>query len=120
MESEEADGAMMNLARAERNLREHYNNTGEMPVESIVWTYCPAGSMAYRLLEVAAQQPQWVAAGVVVIQVQFLCGEIFYSSITTDNEQVPVAEKPVKTIEDGQVIILRGGNKYNIQGQRIK
>lgn len=116
---EKPDGTLMDLKRVATNLEAFYQDE-KMPVVSIVWTFCPTGSKAYEILQVEEQQPQWVAAGVLALQVQFLCGEVFYSSMTTDAEHVEVTEMPVKRIENGQVVILRGGHTYNVQGQRLR
>ena len=116
---EKPDGALMNLKRVETNLEAYYQDE-KMPIVSIVWTFCPTGSKAYEILSVEEQQPQWVAAGVLALQVQFLCGEVFYSSMTTDAEHLEISEMLVKRIENGQVVILRGGHTYNVQGQRLR
>jgi len=38
----------------------------------------------------------------------------------TDLDNLEVSDKAVKRIENGQLVILKNGNKYNVQGQIIK
>ena len=68
----------------------------------------------------AANEAQWIPAGVLAVRVLFLCGESYSSDIPTDVVNVEAAQKPVKTIENGQVVIIRGGEKYNILGTRLR
>ena len=121
IEEENKEGAWMNLAKAEQNLLNFYQD-GMTPVTAIVWTYCPAGAQVYSILPVEPDQPQWVAAGMVALQVQFLCGEMFYSSLTTDID--PVNQQTVsnsqKLLVNGQLLIRIGDKIYNVQGQEVK
>jgi hypothetical protein len=39
---------------------------------------------------------------------------------TTDVENVVVGQTPTKIIENGQVLIIRGENIYNILGTQVK
>jgi hypothetical protein len=60
--------------------------------------------------------------GVIAVQIQFLCGHIYRSDMTTDmnaldDEQSQMKGK--KILKDGQIIIIRNGKMYNIFGLEI-
>ena len=115
---EEDSGSLLDLHRAEQNLYAHYVD-GLEPVLSIYWSYRPAGESAYQPLTIEPEA-QWVEAGVVALQVQFLCGHAYRSNITTDMEVVNASqESGKKVLENGQIIILRGGVKYTVLGTKI-
>ena len=114
-----ADSTLMDLNRAEGSLRAHY--VKELtPIDRISWSVRYRGSTEYVLL--ASQgQPQWVAAGQVAIQVQFLCGEVFNNAFSIEDiDAVGILSVPTKRIENGQVIIIRGGERYTVTGLRIR
>ena len=64
-------------------------------------------------------------AGIIAMDVVFRCGYRYYSAFTVGKmtEEVatlPVSDQPIKRIENGQVVILRGGVKYTVFGTRIE
>ena len=44
----------------------------------------------------------------------------FVSRMPTGIEEAQSLSKPMKTIKDGQLIIIKSGNMYNVQGQLVK
>jgi hypothetical protein len=40
-------------------------------------------------------------------------------NVETGVEDIITTDAPVKVIENGQLIIIRDGVKYNVQGQRL-
>lgn len=116
--SKEAERALVDLRRAEQNLYTHYVDSLS-PVKSIVWTYRERTGSSYGVIEVK-DEPQWLETGVVALTVRFVCGQMYTSDFTTDMLQAMTDGTPVKRIENGQVIILRGGRKYNLLGSTIE
>ena len=114
----ESERTLMDLRKANADLRSHYVD-GLTPVEQIIWSHRNDQSSNYTPVEVA-NEAQWIAAGVLALRVLFLCGESYSSDFATDVVNVNAAQKPVKTIENGQVVIIRGGEKYNILGTRLR
>ena len=114
----ERSRTQVDLRRAENNLRSHYVEP-LTPVQSISWSFRPEGESSYRTLN-AGNEPQWVEAGTVAVRILFLCGQSYSSDFTTDIATVEAAAKPVKVIENGQVIIIRGGEKYSILGNKLR
>ncbi len=115
----EGSRTLLDLHRAEQNLYAHYVD-GLEPVVSIHWSYRPEGESAYRMLA-AEQEAQWVEAGVIALQVQFLCGHVYRSNIPTDVETVnEEGTSGHKMLINGELIILRGGVKYTILGNKIR
>jgi hypothetical protein len=108
----------VDLRRAENNLRSHYVEP-LTPVQSISWSFRPEGESSYRTLN-AGNEPQWVEAGTVAVRILFLCGESYSSDFTTDVAAVETETKPVKMIENGQVIIIRGGERYSVLGNKLR
>ena len=114
----ESERTLMDLRKANADLRSHYVD-GLTPVEQIIWSHRNDQSSNYTPVEVA-NEAQWIAAGVLALRVLFLCGESYSSDFATDVVNVNAAQKPVKTIENGQVVIIRGGEKYSILGTRLR
>ena len=117
----EHDRMQVDLHRAEQNLMQHYTN-GLTPVKSIAWSYRPDGESSYRALEMTAE-PQWIASGVVAVTVRFVCGQLYSSDfeadiVTVNGERSEVSGQ--KMLIDGQIVIIRGGKKYNIFGLPIR
>ena len=114
------DGArtLMDLHKAEENLYEHY--TGSLtPITAISWSHRPEGKKPYEPITVK-DEPQWIEAGSLALRLQFLCGETYSTSYVTDIDNVDADATPVKRIENGRVIILRGGVRYDMLGNVIK
>ena len=114
----ESDRTLMDLRKANADLRSYYVG-GLTPVEQIIWSHRNEAATNYTTVEVA-NEAQWIAAGVLAVRVLFLCGESYSSDFATDVVNVNAAQKPVKTIENGQVVIIRGGEKYSILGTRLR
>ena len=112
------DKALVDFRRAEQNLKEHYQ-LPFVPITSIVWTFRSADDSESHAMEIK-NEPQWVEAGTVSLIVRFLCGAPYYSSFTTDVEEVEFLSRPVKVMENGTVTIIRGGKRYNVLGSRIQ
>ncbi len=114
----QADKALVDFRRAEQNLKEHYQ-LPFVPITSIVWTFRSADDSESHTMEIK-NEPQWVEAGTVSLIVRFLCGAPYYSSFTTDVEQVDWLTQPAKIMENGTVVIIRGGKRYNVLGAKIQ
>lgn len=117
--SQEHDRALVDLARAEQNLYAHYIDS-LTSVKSIVWSYRLHGTSAYNIIEVQ-DEPQWIETGVVALTVRFVCGQMYTTDFATDiesmNDGQVVSEK---MLQNGQVVILRNGIKYNLLGTKIE
>ena len=116
--AEDNGRTLMDLARAEENLRNHYVK-GLTPVERITWSVRYNGSSAFTPI-VVENQPQWLEPGRLAVQIMFLCGEIFNNSLPMDVENIEPEHKTIKRIKNGQVVIMRGGEKYNLFGLKIQ
>ena len=114
----ESERTLMDLRKANADLRSYYVG-GLTPVEQIIWSHRNEAATNYTTVEVA-NEAQWIAAGVLAVRVLFLCGESYSSDFATDVVNVNAAQKPVKVIENGQVVIIRGGEKYSILGTRLR
>lgn len=112
------DQALVDFRRAEQNLREHYQ-LPLVPLTDIVWTYRSADGQESYVME-PKEDPQWVKAGTVSVVVRFLCGAPYYSDFTTDVEEVDCLNRPSKVMENGMVVIIRGGKRYNLLGTKIQ
>ena len=113
----EHDRTLVDLLRAEENLRAHYQ--GElMPISAIRWSVQYDGKGKYEPLTVT-NEPQWVAAGHVAVQISFLCGQMYNTEFPTDIDEVSTETVSTKRIENGRVVIIRCGAKYDILGTRI-
>ena len=113
----EHDRTLVDLLRAEENLRAHYK--GElMPISAIRWSVQYDGKGKYEPLTVT-NEPQWVAAGHVAVQISFLCGQMYNTEFPTDIDEVSTETVSTKRIENGRVVIIRCGAKYDILGTRI-
>jgi hypothetical protein len=113
----EHERTLLDLKRAEKNLYDHY--TGELtPVGSIRWSVLYDGQGQYVPLTVT-NDPQWIATGHVAVQVYFLCGEMYNTEFPTDIDQVSLETVSTKRIENGRVVIIRGGAKYDVFGTKI-
>jgi hypothetical protein len=60
-----------------------------------------------------------VEVGVLAMTVRFLCGEMYTANFATDITNTGAVFIPCKVLENGQVIIIRGGKKYTVFGQRV-
>ena len=110
----------VDLHRAEQNLYAHYVNE-LTPVNGIRWSYRADGENDYRTLEVA-DEPQWVETGTIAVMVRFVCGQFYTSDFEADvvmvsDDRLEVGGK--KVLENGQIVIIRGGAKYNIFGLKL-
>ena len=110
----------VDLRRAEQNLYAHYVNE-LTPVNGIRWSYRADGENDYRTLEVA-DEPQWVETGTIAVTVRFVCGQFYTSDFEADvvmvsDDRLEVGGK--KVLENGQIVIIRGGVKYNIFGLKL-
>ena len=117
----ESHRTLVDLHRAEANLYAHYVN-GLEPVSAITWSYRPDGASAYQTIE-AGTQAQWIENGVIAVQVQFLCGHIYRSDMTTDMEAIGDEQSQMegkKILKDGQIVIIRNGKIYTIFGLEIR
>ena len=117
--SSEHDRTLMDLVRAEANLRNHY--VGELtPVERIVWSVRYTDAKAYTPIE-AGDQPQWINAGKLAVQILFRCGEMYNNAYPMDVEMVNGEEtNGRKIMRNGQIIIIRNGMEYTILGTKIQ
>lgn len=114
----DASGMLLDLNGAEAAFRAHYKDP-LMPIETIDWSLSE-NAAGYKPVEVKSA-PQWVPAGVLAVQIRFRCGEVYSNEYPTDLEGIQAAaQKPVKRIENGQVVILRGDAVYTPLGQKIK
>ena len=113
-----ADKALVDFRRAEQNLEAHYQPP-YVPISNIVWSFRSADDSESHEMEIK-DEPQWVEAGTVSLIVRFLCGAPYYSSFTTDVEEVETLSRPAKIMENGTVTIIRGGKRYNVLGSRIQ
>lgn len=114
----QADKALVDFRRAEQNLETHYQPP-YVPISNIVWSFRSADDSESHEMEIK-DEPQWVEAGTVSLIVRFLCGAPYYSSFTTDVEEVETLSRPAKIMENGTVTIIRGGKRYNVLGSRIQ
>ena len=114
----EHDRMQVDLRRAEQNLMNHYVDR-LTPVKSIVWSYRPEDSSVYQPLEVTAAS-QWIPTGTIAVAIRFVCGQLFVSDFATDLQTVTDGESNGrKVLENGQIIIIRGGHKYTLLGTKI-
>ena len=114
----EHDRALVDLRRAEKNLYAHY--VGQLtPISSIRWSVQYDGKGQYEPLTVT-NDPQWIATGHVAVQISFLCGELYNTEFPTDIDQVSQETVSIKRIENGRVVIIRGGAKYDMFGTKIQ
>ena len=117
----EKERMQVDLRRAEQNLYAHYVNE-LTPVNSIRWSYRADGEADYRTLEVN-DEPQWVETGTIAVTVRFVCGQFYTSDFETDvimvgGDRLEVSGK--KVLENGQIVIIRGGKKYNLFGLEVR
>ena len=114
----EPNRTLMDFNRAESNLRNHY--VGELtPVESVTWSIRYAGAARYTPI-VVEENPQWVGAGKLAVQIYFRCGQMFNNEFPMEVDEIESSRnETVKRVENGQVIILRNGVRYNILGTKI-
>lgn len=114
----ESERTLVDLQHAEQNLYDHYVG-GMTPIKKIAWSVRYTDSHTYTPLAVE-NQPQWVNAGLLALQVQFLCGEIYNDEYPTDIESIEANRAVTKMVENGHVVILRGGEKYNVLGIKMQ
>ena len=112
------DRTLVDLKRVETNLENHYTKA-LTPVEHIAWSVREANNSVYTPI-VATDQPQWIPTGGLILQIHFRCGELYNNEFPMAVEEVEAAKQPVKRIENGQIVIMYNGTKYNVQGQKIK
>jgi hypothetical protein len=119
VKAKESTRTQIDLKGAEAKLHAYYSGE-KTPIETIVWTLRKSNESAYSPLPVETS-PQWVSAGKLAAQIHFRCGEIFNNEYPTAVENTEAeAETPVKRIENGKIIIIRGNAVYTPFGQRIK
>jgi len=112
------DRTLVDLAHAEANLYAHYK--GELtPISSIRWSVMYDGKGKYEPLTVTSD-PQWIATGYIAVQVCFLCGEMYNTEFPTDIDQLSTGTESIKRMENGRVVIIRGGVKYDMFGTKIQ
>ena len=114
----QADKALVDFRRAEQNLEAYYQ-LPFVPISNIVWSFRSADDSESHAMEIK-NEPQWVESGTVSLIVRFQCGAPYYSSFTTDVEEVEALSRPVKVMENGTVTIIRGGKRYNVLGATIR
>ena len=112
------DRTLVDLKRVETNLENHYTKA-LTPVEHIAWSVREANNSVYTPI-VATDQPQWIPTGGLILQIHFRCGELYNNEFPMAVEEVEAAKQPVKRIENGQIVIMYNGTKYNVHGQKIK
>ena len=118
--SSEPTGAWVDLARAEANLYAHYVGA-LMPIQAIQWSAMAYGTTQYESLAVTSD-PQWIGNGVLAMQLFFVCSETYTVNIQIGTQAMEAAEASkgaVKYMENGQIVIVRGGQKYSITGVKI-
>ena len=115
----EASRMLLDLNGAEAAFRAHYVEP-LTPIETIDWSVSESAGTGYKPILVESA-PQWVPAGVLAIQIRFRCGEIYNNEYPTALDVIDAdAQKPVKRMENGRVVILRGNAVYTPLGQKIK
>ena len=115
----DSDRTLVDLARAERNLREHYTDD-LTPVQSVHWSLCKNGTNDYHAIEVESE-PQWIEAGTLTLTVYFLCGQRYYSNFATDLGNVQGDDVPcTKVLLNGHIFILRGEHVYDLRGTLLQ
>ncbi|MBR6492646.1 MAG: hypothetical protein IKT13_01790 [Paludibacteraceae bacterium] len=115
----EASRVLMDLNEAAAAFRSHYVDP-LTPIETIDWSIAEGNASVYKPV-VVESAPQWVPAGILAVQIRFRCGEIYTNEYPTALETVETGvQKPIKRIENGQVVILRGDAVYTPLGQKIK
>lgn len=118
----EPDRVLVDLQRAEQNLYDYYTG-GLEPVTAVTWSYQPYDAPGYEILE-SGDEPQWISRGVVAVQVHFLCGHTFRSDFASGrvqavNSVTSEQQTGKKVLVDGQLMILRNGERYNILGIKL-
>lgn len=116
--SQEANRTLVDLKKAEENIYAHYTD-GLTPVKSITWSHRPNGATNYTVIT-ATDTPQWIDAGALGVSIRFICGESFYSDFATDITSPQSGASGQKAIIDGRLVIIRGGVKYSVLGQKIE
>ena len=118
--SRETSRALVDLKRAEQNLYAHYVDS-LTSVTSIVWSYRLHGASSYSIIQ-TTDEPQWIETGVVALTVRFVCGQMFTTDFTTDIESIDDdrLSSGQKILQDGQIIIIRNGIKYNLLGTKLE
>lgn len=112
-------GVLADLSSAEKNMRAFYSDP-LTPIETIAWSVRDMTTNKYERLAVETA-PQRIANGTLAIQIRFRCGEVFSTEYPLAIDAIEASmTAPVKRIENGQLIILRGGEKYTITGTRIR
>lgn len=114
----EHDRTLVDINRAELNLFNHYVDSLS-PIETITWSvrYIEVANYVPLVVETV---PQWIDNGQLALQVQFRCGETYNNEFPMAIDELNADQRPVKRIEKGQVIIVRGGERYNVLGAKIE
>lgn len=112
------DRTLVDLKRVETNLRNHYTKS-LTPVEHVAWSVREESKGTYTSI-VATDQPQWIPTGGLAMQIHFRCGEMYNNEVPMAIDEVQAEAQPVKRIENGQIVIMYNGTKYNVQGQKMK
>jgi len=84
-----------------------------------MWSLRRTGESTYAPI-VVDPAPQWIALGAMAVQIRFLCGEIYTDALPMGVEDAQAEQKPVKRIENGRVVIIRGNAVYTPLGVRIQ
>ena len=119
-----SSGANVDFLKAEQALEAHYVEP-LTPVTAIYWRYRERGASSQTEVVINRTQPQWMETGTISVEVHFQCGQRYYDSFTVGDlteglEQAEEQGQAVKRIENGQVVILRGGKKYTLFGTVIE
>jgi hypothetical protein len=113
------DAILVDLNRAEANLYNHYTG-GMTPIETIAWSVRYVGENVYTPLTVEPA-PQWIGLGVMAVQIRFRCGEMYTDALSVMGvDDVQTSSQPLKRIENGQVVIMRGDAVYTPLGVRLR
>ena len=124
MTDEISSGANVDFLKAEQALEAHYVEP-LTPVTAIYWRYRKRTESSLNEVVINRTQPQWMETGTISIEVHFQCGQRYYDSFTVGDmteglEEPEEQTQAVKRIENGQVVILRGGKKYTLFGTIIE
>lgn len=115
----DSDRTLVDLARAERNLKEHYTDDFT-PVQSVHWSLCKNGANDYHAVTVESEA-QWIEAGTLSLSVYFMCGQKYYTDFTTDLSDVQGGNiQCTKVLLNGHIFIFRGEHVYDAQGRKVR
>lgn len=115
----DSDRTLVDLARAERNLKEHYTED-LTPVQSVSWSLRKEGTHEYHAITVQSEA-QWIEAGTLSLSVYFMCGQKYYTDFTTDLSDVQGGNiQCTKVLLNGHIFIFRGEHVYDAQGRKVR